>query len=121
MRVTNPIGKKGEDIAATFLRQKGYQILDRNFQGRQGEIDIIAKKDSVLVFVEVKTRRSAQFGTPFEATSHTKLSSLLITAQLYVSQHNNLPEAQRVDAIGVELGEDGKVTNIEHIENISGF
>lgn len=137
MKITNPIGKRGEDLAVAYLRQKGYKILDRNFQGRQGEIDIICidpashslsihfdhteKREQTLVFVEVKTRRSAQFGTPLEAIRHTKLSAIEITGELYKSRHKNLPNAMRIDAIAIELDEGGKVSHIEHVENIGEF
>ena len=141
MIVANPIGKKGEDAAVEYLKKKGYKILERNFQGRQGEIDIIAvetslsdkqkssvslwkglkKDEQTLVFIEVKTRRSYQFGTPAESIRHTKIASILTTAGLYVATHKNLPELQRVDAIAVTMDENEEVTEIEHIENISGF
>lgn len=121
MKITNPIGKKGEDIATDFLKKKGYKILDRNFHGRQGEIDIICLKDNTLIFVEVKTRRSAQFGTPLEAIRHTKLSAIEITGQLYKSQHPELPDAMRIDAVAVELDINEKPTKIDHIENIGEF
>lgn len=137
VKVTNPIGKKGEDEAVTFLQKKGYRVLERNFQGRQGEIDIIAidfnrsspsthsvrlgKNEPVLVFVEVKTRRSAQFGTALESIRHAKLSSIKITSEFFKLKHPKLPEAMRIDAVAVELDEVGQVTSIEHIENIGGF
>lgn len=121
MKVTNPIGKKGEDEAAKFLQRKGYTIIERNFQGRQGEIDIICMKDHTLVFVEVKTRRSAQFGTPLESIRHAKLSSIRITGEYFKVLHPNFPDAMRIDAVAVELDADGKVTNIEHLENIGEF
>ena len=57
MKITNPVGKKGEDAAAAFLQKKGYKILQRNFHIKGGEIDIVAEKDNTLVFIEVKTRR----------------------------------------------------------------
>jgi len=148
MRVANPIGKKGEDEAVKYLQKKGYKILERNFQGRQGEIDIIAvepglgskqisslpsstslrypngcsgEKEQTLVFIEVKTRRSYQYGTPAESIRHAKIANILITAGYYVATHKNLPEAQRVDAIAVTMDGNEEVTEIEQIENISGF
>src|SRR5215469_7534663 len=136
MIVRNPIGKKGEDEAIKYLQKKGYKILERNFQGRQGEIDIIAvehkpnpstyiirpgKNEQTLVFFEVKTRRSYQYGTPAESIRHAKIASILTTAGYYVATHKNLPEAQRVDAIAVTMNENEEVTGIEQIENISGF
>lgn len=133
MKVANPIGKKGEDAAVEYLKKKGYKILERNFQGRQGEIDVIAidpglnplasvgKKEQTLVFIEVKTRRSYQYGTPAESIRHAKISSILVTAGLYVATHKNLPDLQRVDAIAVTMDENEEVTDIEQIENISGY
>ena len=121
MIVRNPIGEKGEDAAEEYLKKKGYKILERNFQGRQGEIDIIGVKDNILVFVEVKTRRSYQYGTPLESIRHAKISSILTTAGLYVSMHKKLPEQQRVDAIAITMDENDEVMKIEQIENISGF
>lgn len=123
MRIVNPTGKKGEDLAVQFLKKKGWKILERNYRQQYGEIDIIAidpgkpstssgKKEPVLVFVEVKTRTSNAFGTPFEAITSWKLKPLLKTAELYVASHKNLPEAQRIDAIAVQNN------TIEHIENI---
>ncbi|HET9946552.1 MAG TPA: YraN family protein [Patescibacteria group bacterium] len=121
MNVVNPIGKAGENIAAEYLKKHGYKILERNFQGKQGEIDIISIKDNVLVFVEVKTRRSVQFGTPLEAIRHAKLDAILLTAGYYTATHHNLPSQQRIDAIAVILDEKLTPISVEHMENISGF
>lgn len=121
-------GQKGEEAASKFIQKKGYRILERNFKIRYGEIDIIAlepsrkgEKISTLVFVEVKTRSSSQFGSPLEAITYWKLQSVIKTAQFYVLSHPKLPKLQRIDAVSVELDSNGSVKNIEHIQNISGF
>lgn len=121
-------GKTGEEAASKFLQKKGYRILERNFKIRYGEIDIIAlespsklEKSSTLVFVEVKTRTSQEFGSPLEAITYWKLQSVVKTAQFYTLTHPKLPKLQRIDAVSVELLQDGSVAKIEHIENISGF
>ena len=123
MRIVNPIGKKGEDIAVVFLKKKGWRILERNFRKQYGEIDIIAidksEKEPILVFVEVKTRTSNLYGTPLEAITHWKIKPLEKTMQLYIAEHPGLPEALRMDAIAVTLDKDMQVVAIEHIENIS--
>ena len=116
-------GKKGEDIATSFLLKNGYQIIERNYKKRYGEIDIIAvdtsnKKEPVLVFIEVKTRTSNIFGTPLEAITPSKLRSVIKTVDYYVLTHKNLPLLLRIDAISVDLS-DGE-QNVEHIKNISG-
>lgn len=140
MHIVSPVGKKGEDVAVEYFKRQGYQILERNFRKHYGEIDIIAidpgkrssstqfgstgvtleKNEAVLVFIEVKTRTSNQFGTPFEAITPWKMRPLLKTAQLYAASHKNLPEAMRMDAIAVILDNDLELKDLEHIKNISG-
>ena len=66
------VGSKGEDLAAEFLKDKGYRIIGRNYKTPIGELDIIAKDGETLVFVEVKTRSSNAFGYPFEAVGSRK-------------------------------------------------
>jgi putative endonuclease len=119
VRITNPIGKKGEDIAVEYLKKKGYKVIERNFRKGYGEIDIVAIKNNVLVFVEVKTRTSETFGTPFESITSWKLKPLIKTAQYYSMIHPELPNELRIDAISVVL--EGLKESIEHLENISGF
>ncbi len=121
VRIVNPVGKKGEDLAVKYLTQKGYKIIDRNFRGKNGEIDIIGLKNNILVFFEVKTRTSSQFGTPFEAVTSWKMKALVRTAQFYKISHKNLPEQMRIDAISVTLDTYDEPFNIEQMENISGF
>ena len=72
MYVNKETGKLGEDIAVHYLKQNGYVILDRNFECRQGEIDIITLDEKEIVFVEVKTRTSNKYGAPSEAVNKIK-------------------------------------------------
>lgn len=120
MRIVNPTGKKGEDIAVAFLKNKGWKILERNFRKQYGEIDIIAidksEKEPILVFVEVKTRTSNLYGTPLEAITHWKIKPLEKTMQLYLAEHTHLPQLLRIDAIAVTMPEE----TVEHVENING-
>ena len=69
------LGKRGEDIAARFLLEKGLALIARNFRDKFGEIDIIAKDRETLVFVEVKTRRSHRFGLPQEAVTPSQTAT----------------------------------------------
>ena len=69
-------GNKGEDIAIEYLEKRGYIILERNFYCRQGEIDIIAKDKNEIVFIEVKSRSSIQYGCPSEAVNKQKIKEL---------------------------------------------
>lgn len=121
MRIVNPTAVLGENAAAEFLKKKGYIILERNFRKGYGEIDIIAVKNSTLVFIEVKTRSSDKFGTPFEAISSWKLRSLIRGANFYkYILHPELPEDLRIDAVGV-IVKNQSVESIEQIENITSF
>lgn len=121
MRISNPIAKRGEDLAAQYLTKKGYKIIERNFRKGYGEIDIICVKDNTLVFVEVKTRTSNLYGGAIEAIAYHKIKSLIKTVQFYKMLHSKLPELMRVDAILIDLNSNNEVKNIEHVENISGF
>lgn len=79
------LGQKGEDIAAKYLTKKGYTIIRRNFRTKTSEIDIIAKKDDTLCFVEVKTRSSVEYGTPCQAVDYYKQKKIIRGAMAYVS------------------------------------
>jgi putative endonuclease len=111
-------GADGETLAVSYLQKKGYKILIRNFRIRNSEIDIIATKDKTLIFIEVKTRTSVRFGTPFEAITHWKLEAMMRGAQVFKLQYPKTPDAMRFDAIAVLVDASGEET-IEHIENIT--
>ena len=97
------LGKYGEDLAVGFLKKQGYVILDRNFRIRGGEIDIIAIDGKVVVYVEVKTRSSHQFGRPEESVTYSKLRFLERASKFYRANHKNLPEQERIDVLAVDL------------------
>lgn len=111
-------GLWGEDLAVSYLRDKGYLILQRNFTRRVGEIDIIAKDGKTVVFVEVKLRKSTRFGAPAEYVNAAKQRRLLLTAELWLQAH---PEElwSRFDVIEI-LAPQGCETprvKINHIED----
>jgi putative endonuclease len=81
-------GQSGEDLAARFLEAKGYQIISRNYRYRRAEIDLIAQKDQLLIFVEVKTRESNTFGNPEDFVGSKKAALVIEAADYYVHQHN---------------------------------
>ncbi|HET7713528.1 MAG TPA: YraN family protein [Patescibacteria group bacterium] len=99
---TRDIGNKAEDRAAEFLRRQGYQILDRNFRSKFGEIDLVALDGETLVFVEVKARASRRFGLPEEAVNPRKIRHITLAGQYYASLHPTLPQLQRIDVISIE-------------------
>lgn len=115
-------GQIGESIAEEFLRKKGYKIIEKNFRTKNGEVDIVAVEEGsnkVLVFVEVKTRESSEFGEPIEAINYWKLKSLVRVAQYYKMLHPNLPDQLRIDAVCIKISKDKRPIEIEHVENIS--
>jgi putative endonuclease len=111
------LGAAGEKLARNFLKKKGYKIRDTNYRCREGEIDIVAQKKDCLVFVEVRTKASASFGSPEESVTSAKKEKLIASALTYLSEHDDLPESWRLDFIAVELDQNGKATRIELIEN----
>jgi putative endonuclease len=83
-RVCVTLGQAGEDVAAQYLTANGFEILTRNFRTRLGEIDIIAKAQKTIIFVEVKTRTSIAFGYPAEYVTRSKQQKLLKAAVYYL-------------------------------------
>lgn len=121
MRISNPVARKGEDLACEYLKKKGYKIIERNFRKSYGEIDIIAIYRNILVFIEVKTRTNDKFGSPLESITQRKLRLLTRTAQVYKSFHPTLPDSLRIDGIAILIEYDLSNGKIEHIENISSI
>ena len=80
-------GSCGEEYAALYLKKQGYKIVERNYKNKIGEIDIIAKHKKTLVFVEVKTRKTCEFGTPAEAVTYYKKQKIVNTARMYLAQN----------------------------------
>ncbi len=114
-------GKYGEDTAVNYLIKNGYKILERNYHfSRYGEIDIIALDGGTLCFIEVKTRSSNRFGTPFESITKTKLDKIRKTAYFYMQNTPVNFTGFRIDAVSVFLAADGVETSplINHIKNV---
>ncbi len=110
----NELGKKGEDIAAQYLSEKGYEILERNWRNRHKEIDIIAKDGNELVIVEVKTRQNDEHGEPDLAVTRPKQTRLIYAANAYIFQ-NKLDFNTRFDIISIVFKDDKPV--IDHIQD----
>ena len=98
-------GKLGEDLATRYLENKGYKILERNFEAKQGEIDIIALdlEKEELVFIEVKTRTTLRYGNPIEAVNENKQEHLIKTIKYYLYSRHLEEEFMRVDVIEIYL------------------
>ena len=108
-------GLYGQHAAEKLLQNKGYQIRDKNYRIKSGEIDIIAQVGNTIIFVEVKYRRGLRFGYPREAVGHAKQQKILRTALYYISRHGFEHHDFRFDVI--EVLEDNGQTTINHIEN----
>lgn len=110
----NEMGERGEDIAANYLSNKGYKILERNWTFGKDEVDIIARNDQSIVFVEVKTRASAFYGRPEEFVNRHKQKFMIRAANSYIERHD-IDEEARFDVIGIIINARGR--EINHIED----
>lgn len=114
MAAHNDLGKKGEDAAVNFLKKEGYLIVERNWINQKYEIDIIARNDEYIVFIEVKTRSSDWWGNPEEAVSKAKIKRIVAAADFYLNKYDiDLPA--RFDVIAAIWT--GKTFEIEHIDD----
>lgn len=110
-------GKVGEELAHKFLIQNGFQIIRLNYRFSRTEIDIIALKDKVLHFIEVKTRRNYNYGNPIEAVNQKKMKNIYETAEMFLVENEYKEYNCQVDVISVVL-QKGKDPLIEHYENV---
>jgi putative endonuclease len=110
-------GILGENLACEFLGNNGYRIVEKNYRCPGGEVDIVARRQDVLVFVEVRTKRSQQWGTPEESITPVKMEKLRNVAAYYWQSHHDLPETWRIDVVAIQLDNHGRVSRIELVEN----
>ncbi|MCZ6677778.1 MAG: YraN family protein [Candidatus Poribacteria bacterium] len=115
------IGKIGEALAVEHLKAKGYEIREKNFRTRTGEIDLIVQQGKRIVFVEVKTRRSLKFGTPQAAVTPTKQRQISRIALDYLQAHNLLDAPCRFDVIAILLSPKSEPIELRQIENAFEF
>lgn len=126
------LGAWGEDLAAAYLEQRGYAILNRNARTPYGEIDLVARQldpkaglgphgsagpGEVIVFVEVKTRRSTAYGLPEEAITSHKRDHMLASAQAYMQAHPELVANWRIDVVAIQCMPSPGQPRITHFEN----
>lgn len=108
----NIYGKASEIIAADFLKEKGYKILETNYKNKIGEIDVIALDGDYIVFVEVKARISQKFGHPFEAIDERKQQKIKMVASLYLTTKRKTNAKCRFDAVAI-LGQNNyEITHV---------
>jgi len=114
MKHNQKIGKWGEDAVATYLAQRGYEIIARNARTPYGEIDIVAKQADIMIFIEVKTRTSMKMGLPEESVNLRKQAHMLACAEHYAAE--NAIDHWQIDVISVE-GKVGLEPKITHFAN----
>ena len=106
-------GNQGENLAAEFLREKGFEVVARNYRFKRSEIDLIVKRENWLIFIEVKTRSSIDFGQPEEFVDDFKAYNIFQAAEEYIFT-NDWHGHVRFDVVSVTMGEK---TLIEHFED----
>ncbi|HWF71884.1 MAG TPA: YraN family protein [Solirubrobacteraceae bacterium] len=112
------LGKHGERLAAEHLVRLGYEIVERNYRTRWGELDIVAFDGTTLAFCEVKTRRSSPMGGPLEGLRASQRQRLRKMAAAWMIARKDRPHSDliRFDAIGVTIDATGKLVSLEHLE-----
>jgi putative endonuclease len=112
-RDTQALGKLGEELACRELRRRGYAILTRRYRTRFGEIDIVATRSGVLVFVEVKARRGRRHGEAAEAVTSAKRRRMAAMALDYLNRTRQLDTACRFDVVGIDgIGTDAMTVRV---------
>ena len=104
-------GNIGEDIVAKKKKEKGYEIIERNFRCKLGEIDIIAQDKEEIVFIEVKTRKILSYGNPADSVNEPKQKHIYKAAEYYLLINNKLDNFTRIDVIEVYLNNSGYKIN----------
>lgn len=109
----NILGKEGEEMAAGYLEQEGYTVLDRNWRCGHKELDLVVTRDDTIVFVEVKTRTGTEWGDPEDAVTDRKIRRIVNSADAYI-RLNRIDMDARFDIISIVL--EGGEFKVEHIE-----
>lgn len=110
------LGRWGEDLAGRFLHDAGFQILETNYRCARGEVDIVAQDGDDVVFVEVRTRRGSEFGTPEESVTAAKAQRLIATAEHYLQEKSG-ETSWRIDLVSIRLDRSGRLEDINHLRH----
>lgn len=112
----NPLGDRGEALAAAYLERGGWSILRRNFRVGRKEVDLVARRGEVVAFIEVKTRRGLSFGHPLESITPRKQREISQVANVWIQRYGREEDAYRFDAVAIVVAP-GSAPQIEHVEN----
>ncbi len=113
---TRPLGNWGEALAAEELERRGWQVVARNFRAGRKEIDLVARRDGVVAFVEVKTRSDHRYGHPFESIDERKQRQVAGVAEAWLARYGDPAEVCRFDAVAV-TARGGRGPAVEYLEN----
>ena len=113
------LGRRGEALAAGRLSEHGYAIVDRNWHCQEGEVDIVARRNGVWTFFEVRTRRGRAFGTPEESITPAKLERMIDVALAYLAVHELADVDWRVGLVAVEMDARGRIARFEVYESVT--
>lgn len=114
MHTKTAVGQYGEDLAARYLTSNGFSVLERNWRCELGEIDIVAREGETLVICEVKTRRGLNYGTPLEAITYKKLTTLRRLAGRWLQTHQVRPAAIRIDVVAIVF-DNNTPPSVDHV------
>ncbi|MBA3047341.1 YraN family protein [Patescibacteria group bacterium] len=118
MNHNQKVGQFGEKLAIDYLTRKGYKIIDKNIKISYREIDVIARKNNGLIFIEVKTRTSDKFGFADEAVSSKKIKRLKTAISAYLKNDNSGLKNLRLDLIAIDINKGKKIAKIKHYKDI---
>ena len=113
-RLRREMGRLAEDLAADFLREKGYEVVDRNFTVRRGEVDLVVASDSVLAFVEVRSRADERWGTPEETIGPVKVRRVVHAARHWLARNGDMGKDLRFDVVAID-GSPDSPREIRHL------
>jgi putative endonuclease len=111
------LGYRGEALAAIFLENVGYTILERNYRTPYGEIDLITMHGNTIAFIEVKTRANSSLGPPEISVTHRKAEHMRNAAEYYIQEHPDLRTEWRIDVISIQIQRNDSTPLIVHFEN----
>ena len=117
MAAKDEVGRHGERVAERLLIEAGWEVLERNWRCELGELDIVARDGEELVAVEVKTRRSAAYGSPQEAVTREKLGRLRHLVAAWLAQQDRRFAGVRIDVVAVTLPRSG-AAQVEHLRGV---
>lgn len=112
---TQALGIAGEALAAQWLEQHGWTLVSRRFRNGHRDLDLVARRDGVVAFVEVKARRGSEFGDPVEAVDWRKRRELIRSAHVWMDRFGRPTDSYRFDVIGVLV--EGARVRIRHVQN----